>query len=151
MRIKSIKYIISLFASILILISNSIYAQVGAVLIGSNTSTTTTSITLSSANDYFCVAGTNGGTITPGFTALVNNGGYAVIGNSSTNSCSITTTATSYALGGISINNYSVFSIITTYTNTYTKSPTGSFSFTLSGQNYTVYILIAAGGNKGTA
>ncbi|MGC9133489.1 MAG: hypothetical protein ACP5GJ_03775, partial [Nanopusillaceae archaeon] len=152
MSIKSIKKYIIILLALGLLVSNSIHAQVGAVLIGSSTTTTTTSITLPSANNYFCVAGANGGTITiPSITELVNNGGYAVIGNSSTNSCSITTTATSYALGGISINNYSVFSIITTYTNTYKKSATGSFSFTLSGQNYTVYILIAAGGNKGTA
>jgi hypothetical protein len=77
---------------------------------------------------------------------MVNNGNYAVIGNSSTNSCSFTTIATSYVIGGVSINNYSVPVILATFTNTY-AAPTSTVTipFTVSGQNNTVLILLSSG------
>jgi len=79
---------------------------------------------------------------------MVNNGVFAVIGNSSTNSCSFTTTSNNRAIGGVSINNYSVPVILTTFTNTYPRPGPVTVSYTVSGQNDTVLILISSGGTK---
>jgi len=146
MGIKRILYFI--IVSFLSLISTfNIYSQVGANVVGSN-SAVATSITLPTANLYYCVASSTGSTLTPSFNVMVNNGNYAVIGNSSTNSCSFTTTATSYVIGGVSVNNYSVPVILTTFTNTYTAKSTVTISFTVSGQNNTVLILLSSGGTN---
>jgi hypothetical protein len=132
MEIKKILYFITINFLLLISAPN-IYSQVGAVVVGSN-SAVANSITLSTANLYYCVASSTGSTLTPSFNVMVNNGGYAVIGNSSTNSCSFTTTATSYVIGGVSVNNYSVPVILATFTNTYTATSTVTIPFTISGQ-----------------
>ena len=127
----------------------NIYSQVGAAVVGSN-SAAANSITLPTANLYYCVASSAGSTLTPSFNIMVNNGNYAVIGNSSTNLCSFTTTATNRVIGGISVNNYSVSVILATFTNTYTATRTVTISFTVSGQNNTVLILLSSGGtNRG--
>ncbi len=147
MGIKKILYI-----TILLLISAfKIYSQVGANVVGSN-SAAANSITLPTANLYYCVASSAGSTLTPSFNVMVNNGGYAVIGNSSTNSCSFITTATRYVIGGVSVNNYSVPVILANFTNTYLATSTVTIPFTVSGQNNTVLILLSSGGtnNGGT-
>ncbi|AMD29823.1 hypothetical protein Nps_01900 [Candidatus Nanopusillus acidilobi] len=146
MGIKRILYFA--IVSLLLLISTfNIYSQVGADVVGSN-SAQAKSVTLSTANIYYCVASSAGSTLTPSFNVMVNNGNYAVIGNSSTNTCSFTTTANNYAIGGVSINNYSVPVILTTFTNTYNRPGPVTVSYTVSGQNETVLILISSGGTK---
>jgi len=146
MEIKRILYF-TIVSFLLLIFTFNIYSQVGADVVGSN-SAQAKSITLSTANLYYCVAASAGSTLTPSFNVMVNNGNYAVIGNSSTNSCSFTTTATSYVIGGVSINNYSVPVILTTFTNSYTKKTTVTVSYTVSGQNDTVLILLSSGGTK---
>ncbi|EOD42309.1 putative secreted protein [Candidatus Nanobsidianus stetteri] len=146
MGIKRILYFA--IVSFLLLISTfSIYSQVGADVVGSN-SAQANSITLTTANLYYCVAASAGSTLTPSFNVMVNNGGFAVIGNSSTNTCSFTTTSNNRAIGGVSINNYSVPVILTTFTNTFNKPTAVTVSYTVSGQNDTVLILISSGGTK---
>jgi hypothetical protein len=148
MGIKRILYF-AIISFLLLISTFNIYSQVGADVVGSN-SAAATSITLPTANLYYCVASSAGSTLTPSFNVMVNNGNYAVIGNSSTNSCSFTTTAGNYVIGGVSINNYSIPVILTTFTNSYTKKTTVTVSYTVSGQNDTVLILISSGGtNKG--
>ncbi|MFP3289908.1 MAG: hypothetical protein RXN31_01690 [Candidatus Nanopusillus acidilobi] len=146
MEIKRVLYF-AIVSFLLLIFTFNIYSQVGADVVGSN-SAAANSITLSTANLYYCVASSAGSTLTPSFNVMINNGGYAVIGNSSTNTCSFTTTATKYVIGGVSINNYSIPVILTTYTNTYTKASTVTVSYTVSGQNDTVLILISSGGTK---
>ena len=142
------KYIILVF--ILILFSNPFQAQVGAYTVGYNSTSTAKSITLPTGNLYLCLASTSGSTLTPGFTALVNNAGYAAVGYSTTNSCSITTTATSYAVGGITVNNFtSSYTYVTgtsSYSNTGRKAVINTWyiSFTLTDPS-SVYILISVG------
>jgi len=146
MGIKRILYFAVI--SFLLLISTfNIYSQVGANVAGSN-SAAAKSITLTTANLYYCVAASAGSTLTPSFNVMVNNGNYAVIGNSSTNTCSFTTTSNNYAIGGVSLNNYSVPVILTTFTNTFNKPTAVTVSYTVSGQNDTVLILISSGGTK---
>jgi uncharacterized membrane protein len=146
MGIKRILYFA--IVSFLLLISTfNIYSQVGADVVGSN-SAAANSITLSTANLYYCVASSTGSTLTPSFNVMVNNGNYAVIGNSSTNTCSFTTTATSYVIGGVSLNNYSVPVILTTFTDSYIRKTTVTVSYTVSGQNDTVLILLSSGGTR---
>ncbi len=148
MEIKKILYFI-IINFLLLIFAPNIYSQVGAAVVGNN-SAVANSITLPTANLYYCVASSTGSTLTPSFNVMVNNRGYAVIGNSSTNSCSFTTTATSYVIGGVSLNNYSVPVILTTFTNTYTATTTVTIPFTISGQNNTVLILLSSGGtNRG--
>ncbi|MDT7890851.1 MAG: hypothetical protein RQ869_02170, partial [Candidatus Nanopusillus sp.] len=148
MEIKKILYFI-IINFLLLISAPNIYSQVGAVVVGSN-SAVAKSVTLPTANLYYCVASSTGSTLTPSFNVMVNNGGYAVIGNSSTNSCSFTTTATSYVIGGVSVNNYSVPVILATFTRTYTATSTVTIPFTISGQNNTVLILLSSGGtNRG--
>ncbi|MFP3131939.1 MAG: hypothetical protein RXQ77_01190, partial [Candidatus Nanopusillus sp.] len=146
MRIKRILYF-AIISFLLLISTSNIYSQVGADVAGSN-SAQAKSITLTTANLYYCVAASAGSTLTPIFNIMVNNGGYAVIGNSSTNSCSFTTTANNYAIGGVSLNNYSIPVILTTFTNTYNKASAVTVSYTVSGQNDTVLILISSGGTK---
>jgi hypothetical protein len=146
MGIKRILYF-AIISFLLLISTFNIYSQVGADVVGSN-SAQAKSITLTTANLYYCVAASAGSTLTPSFNVMVNNGNYAVIGNSSTNTCSFTTTANNYAIGGVSLNNYSVPVILTTYTNTYTKAGAVTVSYTVSGQNETVLILISSGGTK---
>ncbi len=99
MGIKRILYFA--IVSLLLLISTfNLYSHVGADVVGSN-SAKAKSVTLSTANIYYCVASSAGSTLTPSFNVMVNNGNYAVIGNSSTNTCSFTTTANTYAIGGV--------------------------------------------------
>ncbi|MFP3256432.1 MAG: hypothetical protein RXO36_01305, partial [Candidatus Nanopusillus acidilobi] len=146
MSIKKILYF-AIISFLLLISTFNIYSQVGADVVGSN-SAQAKSITLTTANLYYCVAASAGSTLTPSFNVMVNNGNYAVIGNSSTNTCSFTTTANNYAIGGVSINNYSIPVILTTFTNSYTKAGPVTVSYTVSGQNETVLILISTGGTK---
>ena len=88
MEIKKILYFIIINFLLLISVPN-IYSQVGANVVGNN-SAVANSITLPTANLYYFVAASAGSTLTPSFNVMVNNGNYAVIGNSSTNSCSDT-------------------------------------------------------------
>jgi hypothetical protein len=114
MGIKRILYFT--IVSFLLLISTfNIYSQVGANVVGSN-SAAAKSITLPQGNIYYCLAGTGGSTLNPNFNVMINNAGYAIIGNSSTNSCSFTTTAQYYVIGGVSVNNYSTPVILTNFT-----------------------------------
>jgi hypothetical protein len=146
MGIKRILYF-TIVSFLLSISTFNIYSQVGADVVGSN-SAQANSITLTTANLYYCVAASAGSTLTPSFNVMVNNGGFAVIGNSSTNTCSFTTTSNNRAIGGVSINNYSVPVILTTFTNTFNKPTTVTVSYTVSGQNDTVLILISSGGTK---
>jgi len=143
MDIKRILYF-AIISFLLLISTSNIYSQVGANIVGSN-SAQAESVGLTTANLYYCVAASAGSTLTPSFNVMVNNGNYAVIGNSSINTCSFTTAAKNYAIGGVSLNNYSVPVILTTFTNTYTRPGPVAVSYTVSGQDDTVLILISSG------
>ncbi|BFI73033.1 hypothetical protein YN1_0200 [Nanoarchaeota archaeon] len=126
-----------------------IHSQEGAYTVGYSNTSASTSITLPSGSLYLCEASANGATLTSSFTVLANSSNYAVVGYSSTNSCSITTNAGFYTVGGITVNNFTSYTYVTN-TSSYSNGVNAQvnygwpISFTLT-EPSSVYILISVG------